>query len=475
MRLYRSWFLWVALLLVAGAVVPARATLRAAPASDEIVAAGRVFYVSPGGSDSNPGTVARPWKTIGKATRTLRAGDVVYIMAGTYREWVLLDDQANSGTAAQPIVYRAYPGHQPVLDGSTVGNAYRGLIEIVRTNHIEISGLTIRNSRVAGIHVRGSQGITLKQNRIERSKSSGIGAWRSSDIVAEGNVLVDCRIDPTGGNEMLTMASVTRFSVHYNEIYWTDRDCCGSTAGINLKEASSQGWVIGNRLHDLPSTGIYIDGWEGGNHDHHIADNSIYNANTGIALGSERGGTLSNVYVYNNVIHHMLFCGIRFQDVAQDGLRENIHIYHNTIVGSYGHGGAGILVGTYNVRNIVLTNNVIHFGPDTTCGQIKAYKPSAITSANNLVYGPKLPSSDPRLVEVTQGTITADPRFVDAAHRNFHLRADSPARDRGAKVDLDRDHEGVPRPIGAAYDIGAYEYRIVGPMNQRAFIALVVR
>ena len=473
MRLYR--FLWLSLLLVAALVIPAQSTLRAAPPSDDISAAGRVFYVSPGGSDSNPGTVTRPWKTIGKATRTLRAGDTVYIMSGTYREWVLLDDQANSGTAAQPIAYRAYPGHRPVLDGSTVYNAYRGLFEIVRTNHIQISGLVIRNSRVAGIHVRGSQGITMVDNWIERSKSSGIGAWRSNDIVAEGNVLVDCRIDPQGGNEMLTIASVTRFSVRYNEIYWTDKDCCGSTAGINLKESSSEGWVIGNRLHDLPSTGIYVDGWEGGNHSHHIADNYIDNANTGIALGSERGGTLSNVHIYNNVIHHMLYCGIRFQDVAQDGLRENIYIYHNTIVGSYGHGGAGILVGTYNVRNIVLTNNLVNFGPDTTCGQIKAYKPSAITSANNLVYGPKLPTSDSRLVEVTQGTITADPRFVDRVYQNFHLRADSPARDRGSSVGLNRDHEGVPRPIGAGHDIGAYEYRVIGPMDKHSFIALVVR
>lgn len=468
MRFHRIWLAIAALLLVSAFVTPGGREIRAASSP-------RTFYVAPTGKDSNPGSLSSPWRTIGKAVRTLQAGDVVYIKNGVYREWVELNQEANSGTAAQPIAYRAYPGHQPVLDGATIGNAYRGLFEVVGTDHIEISGLTIRNSRVAGIHVRKSEGITIKKNRIERSKSSGIGAWRSRDIVAENNVLEDCRIDPQGGNEMLTMASVTGFQVRYNQIYWTDKDCCGATSGINIKQASTEGWVIGNQLTSLPASGIYLDGWDGGNQDHHVAGNYIYNVNTGISMGSERGGTLRNVRIYNNLIHYVLFSGIRFQDVSEDGLRENIDIYHNTIVGSYGHGGAGILVGTYNVRDIRLTNNLINFGPDTTSGQIKAYKPSAITSVNNLVYGPKLPTNNPKLIEITQGTITADPRFVDPQHLNFHLRSDSPARDRGSPLDLDWDYDGVRRPQGAGFDIGAYEYRILGPMDNKAFLPVVVR
>jgi hypothetical protein len=169
------------------------------------------------------------------------------------------------------------------------------------------------------------------------------------------------------------------------------------------------------------------------------------------------------------------FAGIRFHDVGEDGLRENIHIYHNTIVGSYGNGGAGILVATYNVRNIGLTNNLINFGPDTTVGQIKAYNPAAITSVTNLVFGPKQQTQDPNLIEVTQGTITADPRFVGAAYGNFRLRSDSPARNGGSIVDLGRDYDGVSRPQETSYDIGAYEYRVMGPMNERLFLPMALR
>lgn len=34
-----------------------------------------------------------------------------------------------------------------------------------------------------------------------------------------------------------------------------------------------------------------------------------------------------------------------------------------------------------------------------------------------------------------------------------------------------RDHDGLPRPIGAGPDIGAFEY----PGNQRAFLTIAVR
>ena len=48
--------------------------------------------------------------------------------------------------------------------------------------------------------------------------------------------------------------------------------------------------------------------------------------------------------------------------------------------------------------------------------------------------------------------------FVNLAANNFHLSAGSPAIDSGATVQLATDYDGVPRPQGAAYDIGAYEY-----------------
>lgn len=37
------------------------------------------FYVAPGGSDGNPGSLAAPWKTLAKAADILQPGDICHI------------------------------------------------------------------------------------------------------------------------------------------------------------------------------------------------------------------------------------------------------------------------------------------------------------------------------------------------------------------------------------------------------------
>ncbi len=70
------------------------------------------YYVdanNPNARDTNPGTPAQPWKTIGKATGLLKPGDTVFVKAGVYRELVIL---SKSGTATQPITIAAFPGDE---------------------------------------------------------------------------------------------------------------------------------------------------------------------------------------------------------------------------------------------------------------------------------------------------------------------------------------------------------------------------
>ena len=74
-----------------------------------------VAATQPAASDDNPGTAAKPWKTIAKAAATAQAGDTVLIHAGWYAESVTLK---NAGAADKPITFRSFADDEVLLDGA---------------------------------------------------------------------------------------------------------------------------------------------------------------------------------------------------------------------------------------------------------------------------------------------------------------------------------------------------------------------
>ena len=101
-------------------VVPVRLTV-SAPASQMAA-----LYVSPAGSDANPGTLAQPFATLEKARSVVRAltgamtNDItVFLRGGEYPlSSTVVFDQGDSGTNGFSVIYRAYPGEQPILTGA---------------------------------------------------------------------------------------------------------------------------------------------------------------------------------------------------------------------------------------------------------------------------------------------------------------------------------------------------------------------
>ncbi len=77
------------------------------------------IYVATNGLDSNPGTLALPKLTLGAAFSVAAAGTHIIMRGGIYREGTLAP--AGGGTAATPLVVKAYSNEVPVLDGSTAG------------------------------------------------------------------------------------------------------------------------------------------------------------------------------------------------------------------------------------------------------------------------------------------------------------------------------------------------------------------
>ncbi|AEE97826.1 FIMAH domain-containing protein [Mahella australiensis] len=84
------------------------------------------YYVSPDGDDSNPGTLEEPFKTIEKARDTVRAviadgmtSDMTVMLRGGtyYLDSTVTFDEKDSGRDGYKVIYKNYPGEEPVLNG----------------------------------------------------------------------------------------------------------------------------------------------------------------------------------------------------------------------------------------------------------------------------------------------------------------------------------------------------------------------
>lgn len=74
------------------------------------------LYVAPTGSDTGPGTLAQPFRTVQRCASVAVAGQTCLLRAGTYRETVR---PALSGTLASPLRFVGYPGEVATLSGAT--------------------------------------------------------------------------------------------------------------------------------------------------------------------------------------------------------------------------------------------------------------------------------------------------------------------------------------------------------------------
>jgi hypothetical protein len=83
------------------------------------------YYVSPYGSDANPGTLAAPFQTVQHARDVVRTvntnmtGDIyVYLRGGNYPVSSSIQfTPSDSGTNGFHVIYTAYPNETPVLNG----------------------------------------------------------------------------------------------------------------------------------------------------------------------------------------------------------------------------------------------------------------------------------------------------------------------------------------------------------------------
>ena len=148
--------------------------------------------------------------------------------------------------------------------------------------------------------------------------------------------------------------------------------------------------------------------------------------------------------------------------------RDNPILEHVTFSGNDGYNQGGALLnyyGTPTIINSIVWGNTAFNGPEIYNA---AASPIITVTYSNI----KFPS-----VYTGTGNINADPRFVwpiaatvaPTTAGNYHLQPGSPAIDHGTDGGVTTDLDGLPRPMGTGYEMGAYEFR------PHIFLPLILR
>ncbi len=246
---------------------------------------------------------------------------------------------------------------------------------------------------------------------------------------------------------MISIASSYNMVVHDNVIDYNQ-----TGEGIDFKNGTHDSIAYNNSVSHTSSHGMYMDGWDSGVYNNKFFNNTIHDSPTGgIAITNERWSSSHDLDVYNNVVYN---CGVGIGvGWYGHGTMTRVNIVNNTFYnsglnpfGTYG----GMLYGSPSdivASNVVLRNNIFSGGP-ITINTSRGYPFSAVD--HNGFYNTNA---------IGTNNVIANPLFVNAPGGGFHLQAGSPMINKGSATGAPAtDLDGIQRPQGTGFDIGAYEF-----------------
>jgi len=477
------------------------------------------FYVSTHGDDSNPGTETAPWRTVQHAADLARAGSTVNVRGGIYEELVTLNASGNATDGY--ITFRSYPGETAILDADHLTPQGRSsIVTIHNQSYVRLEGFEIRNYRTAehrvtplGISVMGAGShIELRKNNVHHIEQNfqgrdapgrggngfGIAVYGTDEKTPISELVIDeneVHHLKTGSSESLVVnGNVTNFRITHNVVHDNNNigiDVIGfeRTAPDPAVDQARDGAVIGNLVYNITSRGnpaygdeqnsdgIYVDGGT----RILIERNVMHDVDFGIELASEhRNRATSYVTARNNLIYQTHTAGVSIGGYAPErGRTEHCRVVNNTLYqNDTSETGSGEFQMQWNMEDDSFENNIVYAGPKCLMTLNKSQvegSQAPVTIDHNLYYcvsGAKASTWKEASVTITgfdkyvqstgkdRHSRFLDPHFVDISTKDFHLRADSPARAAGVIEGVpvgELDLEGSPRVKSGAIDIGCYQ------------------
>lgn len=391
------------------------------------------FYVRNGGSDAASGlSLPAAWATPAHAAEVVNPGDVVRVQDGSYAGFYL----ERSGTAGSPITF--------VADGSNVQiTADNGVtpdgINIENAAHIVIDGFLVDNRSRAGIRIALSQFVTIRNCRTGYNQRWGIFSGFADDLTIENN------------------------ETHHSAI----------EHGIYVSNSGDRPVIRGNLVHDNRANGIHMNGDESQGGDG-IISGAVVERNVIFGNGSAGGSAINMDGVRDSIVRNNLIYGNHASGISlyridgATGSRNNL-VVNNTILNpsdarwciNINGGSTGNILRNNILYNAHSFRGVITIDPTSLAG--------FVSDSNSVMSRFSLDGGDtvvPLASWQAQGfdlhSLSATPADHFVGSSDFHLRDTSPAIDAGTATGAPADDlDGAPRPIGAGWDLGAYERQLL--------------
>jgi len=411
-----------------------------------------IYYVAKNGSDNNPGTADLPWSTIQHAADKLTAGDTVYIREGIYNEHVYT---VQSGNAKNYIVFSAYPGETPIIEGTAVTESQNGII--IDKSYIKLIGLEISNWKQNAIWINNAGYIEISDCEIH-NVFYGIGVvngthhFEFNRVVVHHFDLYGFDVSPSGGDDC--------YQGIFNDcIAYGGRDPAQNVDGFALGHGEQYDFTF-NRCESY----AVFDGFDISAHKTTLNRCSAHDClNGGYKLWQDDVTLLNCLSYHNNIsnveldwdgepgitiLQNCTFVDAQVYNIWVENRADSLYMYNCILAGGDNIGLAfeqrdtSNYKGDYNLFHNDNVNRTIAVGytDEFSLDKFADWKSYSNQDTHSLIAA------------------SVNNLFVNPVSFNLHSLESSPAVDQGTDINTpSEDYDGITRPQGKGYDIGAYE------------------